>query len=377
MAQNYAVEYSSDGVTYSTLANVQTFTVNIGRHRQLDPYSSSRASITIRYPTGYASPITAITSGNYCRIKNTTTNTFVFNGIINNVNVQYGIPYASGVGNADFLTFTIEGSFARFGRARGNNYSMAADTLQNQLTNCAVQTGLNIGTSTPPASPAMGADVIDNTWGDWINQVLLTTNGRMIDADTLNVLVLSPFTSYVSTVNFSDAANNATNQVFDQIHFGSYADNYYTQVTVDPEGFAAATVQTGSAPFRTLLMNTLNASTAQATDFANYLLANYDNQGAALLSISCLAEAQNTFKLDQLAAGRFTPQPDSLAAVIGTQVNVTFRGTTFTCIIEGVTMSATPASSRYTYYLSGADLNAYLILDNAVFGKLDSNKLGY
>jgi len=56
---------------------------------------------------------------------------------------------------------------------------------------------------------------------------------------------------------------------------------------------------------------------------------------------------------------------------------VTFRGTTFTCIIEGVSMQATPASSRYTYYLSGADLNAYLILNNAVFGKLDSNKLGY
>jgi hypothetical protein len=27
--------------------------------------------------------------------------------------------------------------------------------------------------------------------------------------------------------------------------------------------------------------------------------------------------------------------------------------------------------------LSGADLNAYLILDNTVFGTLDNNKLGY
>jgi hypothetical protein len=40
-------------------------------------------------------------------------------------------------------------------------------------------------------------------------------------------------------------------------------------------------------------------------------------------------------------------------------------------------MSATPESSTYTYYVSGADLNAYLILDNAVFGQLDNNKLGY
>jgi hypothetical protein len=38
-------------------------------------------------------------------------------------------------------------------------------------------------------------------------------------------------------------------------------------------------------------------------------------------------------------------------------------------------MTATPESSRYTFYLSGADLNAYLILDNTVFGTLDNNKI--
>jgi hypothetical protein len=56
---------------------------------------------------------------------------------------------------------------------------------------------------------------------------------------------------------------------------------------------------------------------------------------------------------------------------------VAFRGTTYQCIVEGVTMSASPASSSFTFHLSGADLNAYLILNNAVFGRLDFNKLGY
>jgi len=40
-------------------------------------------------------------------------------------------------------------------------------------------------------------------------------------------------------------------------------------------------------------------------------------------------------------------------------------------------MSATPENAFFTYYVSGADLNAYLILNNATFGKLDENKLGY
>jgi hypothetical protein len=40
-------------------------------------------------------------------------------------------------------------------------------------------------------------------------------------------------------------------------------------------------------------------------------------------------------------------------------------------------MSATPAGALFTYYVSGADLNAYLVLDNPTFGRLDYNKLGY
>jgi hypothetical protein len=63
--------------------------------------------------------------------------------------------------------------------------------------------------------------------------------------------------------------------------------------------------------------------------------------------------------------------------LIGARVSVTFRGTVYYSIIEGVRVTATPESSRYTFYLSGADLNNYLILNDTVFGRLDYNKLGY
>jgi hypothetical protein len=371
MPQNYSVEISPDNVTFTALTNVQDITINIGRQRQLDAYSASTGSVTMRYPTGYASPITNLVSGNFVRIKNLTSAYTLFTGVINNVDASYGIPYAGGVGQADFLTFSIEGTFARLGRSQGNDYSMAANTLTNQVANCSTQSGITV-TSTNTYQNSMAATTVSSTWGDWLNKVLVTMNGRMHDGFTPGVVyIYSPFDSVLADVNFSDTTNNATNQVYDQINFGSYADNYYRQVTVDPENFAAATVQTGSAPYRTLLTNTFNASTSQATDYANYLLQNYDTQGQALLSISCFAEAQKTFKLDALTGS------GSLAIYPGTQVTVTFRGTVFTCIIEGVSMTATPESSRYTFYLSGADLNAYLKLDNTVFGRLDYNKLGY
>jgi hypothetical protein len=62
---------------------------------------------------------------------------------------------------------------------------------------------------------------------------------------------------------------------------------------------------------------------------------------------------------------------------VGVQTEVVFRGTTFVCVVEGVTMSATPAGARFTFYFSGADLNAYFLLDDLTRGTLDYNKLGY
>ena len=67
----------------------------------------------------------------------------------------------------------------------------------------------------------------------------------------------------------------------------------------------------------------------------------------------------------------------SPASYMGMRIVVVFRGTTFNCIIEGVTITATPESSRYTFTLSSAEQNNYFILNDTVFGTLDYNKLGY
>jgi hypothetical protein len=209
----------------------------------------------------------------------------------------------------------------------------------------------------------MGSTTVSGTWADWINSVCLTINGRLYE-DANQVALFGPTPYQTATVNFSDTTNNATNYVYDKIEFGSYADNYYTQTTVDPESFAAQTVQTGSQPYRTYSVNTVNASAAQALDYANWLLNNFKTPKVAPTSISMFANAQNNFGGIQNLS-------------VGTQVNIAFRGTTYTTIIEGWAFNAQPGNARYTFYVSAADLNAYLILNNATFGKLDENKLGY
>jgi hypothetical protein len=328
----------------------------------------------MRYPTGYASPVTALVSGTVVKIENTTGTAYtVWLGKIDNVTVQYGIPFASGVGPQDYVNVTVEGAFAALGRMQGNGYSMAAGTITSQMTDASTETGLSL-TFDGTAAQTLAATTINSTWGDWVNRVCQSTNSRIWDSfDYLSTAVISPFSSNINTVNFSDTANDSTNQVYNQINFDSLADNFYTQVTVTPESFGSATVTKVGAtvPYRTYQTNTINASTAQASDYASYLLGNYDTPRFAISSFSCMAEAQASFQLDKIGA------LNTLAYAPGTQVGVAFRGTTFQCIIEGVNVSASPAGAMFTYYVSGADLNAYLILDNTTFGVLDANKLGY
>lgn len=373
MPLSYIVQYSTDNLTWTTLSNVQDININIGRQAMLDQYSASTASLTIRYPSGYASPIADMVSGTYIRIQSPNTIDPVYSayfGVIKDVNVRYGIVYAGSVGNADYLNVSIEGFFAAASRMQGNSYAMSAGLLSAQVLDMLTETLIDVFYG---FNPQMGAATISSSWGDWLNSVLVTLNGRMTDSQGLEGIILKgPFNQSTCTVNFSDVANNATNQVYDQVTFGSLSDNFYTQVTVDPASFAPQTVTKAGAvkPYRTYQVNTLSASTSQALDQANFLLSQYQTQKFALTSVSCLAEAQTSFKLDKMGLSQ-------LGEIIGSRVSVTFRGTVYQSIVEGITVTATPESSRYTYYLSGADLNNYLILNDAVFGKLNENKLGY
>jgi hypothetical protein len=368
----FQVQYGSTyaTVTSNTATNVQEVFFNYGRRAPLDQYNADTASITLRYPNGYATPNALWVTGTWIRISGRlgTTDSYsqLWVGRIADVNVDYGIPYVSSVGNADYVTLVCEGAFAAFGRVQGGDYAMAADTLGVQTTNASTQSGLSVTTNSQfGESQLFPATTISGTWGDWVNRVVLTMNGKLIDIGT-SIVAVNAFYKIAATFgNFSDTLNNADNHPYNQISFSSLADNWYTQVTVDPESYPTTTVQTGSAPYRTYMVNTLNASTLQATDYANYLLSTYQTQALRIFSITCSLNAQSG------------DVPRYGQGYLGTQVTVLFRGTTYKCVIEGGTWSGTPGQATATFYLSAQDLNNYLLLDDTTYGTLNNNKLGY
>jgi len=385
--QNYKTYYSlgASGPWYE-LPYVQDINISIGRIDQLDQAKASTGSISARYPQGFALPVTYLVSGNYIKIENATgTPYIVWLGVISDVSVSYGIPYANAVGPADRIDISVEGAFARLGRLQGEGYAMAAGTVAVQAADATTETGTVIAYNNPSSTETMGATTIDGTWADWVARIALSLNGRVIDGTfATDVWVrdddgwdatVYPTGVDVSTIDFSDTTNDATHQVYDVINFQSVTDNYYTQVIVSADGFAdAIATKVGAVqPYRTYQVNTLNGSLVQAQAFADYLLSIYSFQNFELSSISCMAEAQNVFKLDQIGgvpiAGSVFPWPFS----VGTQIGVEFRGQNYVCYIEGCTMTASYAGTRFTYYLSQVVANTPTAYDSPI----TYNEAGY
>lgn len=361
--------YYDTGSGEVEISNVLDVSCTVGRRSQLDAYRANTATVEIRYPDGYINPNPAYVPGTEIRI--TTYHNLlerqVFRGEIADVSITYGKPYASNTGPADVLTLDCESYFATMGRAQGNGLSLSAGTLTSQCNTIFSSRGFNVSAvSGFGASTQFAATTLNGTIADWVNLAALTMNGRVHDAGpTVGLLLFNQYYKPAGLFGaFADTGAVGFNRYTD-ITFDSLADNYYTQVTVDPESYAEQTVQTGSAPYRSYKVNTLNASTGQALDYANYLLSTY---GTPVLAISSF----------RVFIDDTQDNPTYGCTDLGAVVPVTFRGVTYSCIIEGATFSGNPERGVYvTYYVSGQDLNNYLLLDNTVFGQLDYNKLGY
>ena len=370
--QQYTVEYSLDYSTWTAISNVQEITARVGRNVLQDTFEPSSASITIRYPTGFSSPVAAFNVGTWIRIKRVGGIYEMWNGKIRNVTVNWGkaYNYTTNQGATDYVTLECEGALAEWGRLQGNDYAVVSNNAYFQLADVSFQGSLPVGTTySSTTSPTVGASVITGSYAEWLNTFASTLGATIKDGSNQVGVYTKDFVGTLP-VSFSDVANNATNQVYDELTFDSLAADFYTQVEVNTNGFGTVVVTAAgaTAPYRTLRISTFNSSVGQATDLANYYLGIYSVPSFGISSLSCKAEAQNSFALDLGYAWWDLP---------GYRCNITFRGATYYMQILGCTFSATPVSARYSYSVIDADLNPYLILDDPVYGVLNTNKLSW
>lgn len=370
-AYNYVFSRRDSAGASVDLASVQSFRAFRGRRRNIDTYAAGSFSMTLFDPSE------TIELNDRIWIKTisgtpTTIGQAVFFGYITDLSWQYyydsdgdvltvqGVDLFGALGQ---VTVSYSQAAANAGRAIKDIFDYAIDTLPVGIQS------IDGGSGTGPAAEAQ-SDVSAQTYTnrqaiEIFNELCATEQGRLW-TDTIGEQNFRSRNKFdVSTINFSDTTNNATNQVYKEIQFTTSAQDYFTQIVVKPVGLASQEAIAFDAvePYRSYQITTQDATTEQAKNLAEYLANNYSSQTPEIAVIKCLAEAQNTPKLTEID--------------LADKVTVTFRGQTYTMIIEGIEISATPEASEYTFYVSPADRNAYLILDDTTFGRLDFNKLGF
>ena len=343
----------------TTLTQIQSMNFSFGRVTQLEPIQSRGGTITVNRPFNLLS-WPSVGDDIYISFNSPREN--VFGGKVTDVEVSYGI-----VSNEDILTITFADPMGEFGRRQ-----LVNESISQGLTTTQWQTLFGTGytaTFGTTNSIAQGTTFTGSAL-DYANKLMLTEGGRVsIERDgTPSVwrplFYTKTYLMPQATQGFTDASSLLVNQLrYDNVKFASFANAALSRVVVNAEGLAAQTAGTGT---RGIIIETIDATTTQAADNAQYILTKYSNTGPQPVEISC-TDQQQSYDAIRLLMNK----------PIGRKETVTFRGKTYNVVIEGFTVSVNPQQARFTFNLSGQDQNPYLILDDAVYGKLDTNKLGF
>ena len=368
----FYISFDVAGGPWEPTTDMLSLSISAGRQNALDTYGATTAELVMRRVSANTADLDNLVPGVLVIIQDVQQLGAGCQFRITDVINDYGL-----VSTMDTVTITMEGALALANRSWLNNYNLGADTFQNQIYDISTESGITIS----PVSnndPQMDGTTVTSV-ADWLQQFVTTVNGRLDDSNDITVYDRFEYTGFIDVdtsdeLVFSDGTVSLSagqkRLYYEQIVFTSLGENYYTQVIVDPENHAAqvATSATAVAPYRVLQLDTFNASTGQAQDYADFLLSTYgDPTHKRVASITVDGASTNAnYIFANLGAW-----------AINSTVQIIFRGITYNAVIEGWTVTMTPGESLYTFYFSGADLNNYLILDDPDRGVLDENRLGY
>jgi hypothetical protein len=370
----FDVEYY-DGSNWVAIPNPQGINWNWGRRTITEPRSSSQATIEGRCGNSFP----ALDVGMLVQFQIVDTvrgGTCIFGGQLADLVINYGK-----VVNEDQYTITVEGPFARAGRYiddfflnAGQSTDVAWKTYNETLPPPGQIGVLSIDTiqTLPGDSTSTVSGYTANTsLAEVFTLIADTEVGRIIerqDHDALDQdidLQLRQNLQQLPISSFSDVpANWGSAYKYDSLEFRALSDAYADRVEIDPDGLPIASAGGGT---RTQRFRSVDQTSLQAQAHAEYVLNLLAALGDVPYLIRCSAITQDEDDL----LDYFSQD------INGYKINVAFRSTTYAAIVEGGFASASPDNVVGTLYLSAQDQNAYLILDDTTYGKLDENKLGF
>jgi hypothetical protein len=354
---------TATGPSSSVIGSITSFSWNAGRQSKSDPFKSGSGSITIRNPQSLPAQIVLEA------LVTVAVNGFtVCGGYVTNIEYNYGIIPAE-----DTATISLEGYLAFLGRGYVRNFLLGGGTTGFEAVRVgnAVTGGAKTVVNNQTRSLTFGPQQVSGDAQSLILKLVATENGRLNETsnnltfhgrDMLIDATTAPYS--LSNVRFTDSNPASTGIAYDSVEFASLTDNFFTQVTVVPDQLTSQQAGTGS---RNLTINTLDETTSQALSLAQYTQTQFSSSASVPVSISTRHALDSALDPAQLIS----------IGCISVRLPIVFRGSTFNTIIEGWSITADPSDVRFTFHVSDFRQNNVFILDDPIYGVLDTSRLGF
>jgi hypothetical protein len=240
----------------------------------------------------------------------------------------------------DEAIITFEGPIGSIGRNQLNAYSFVEEPALFQAAETAADSDVTTVGKYGTTSTASAQTYTGNALSIF-NEQILTEVGRIGEAfdngtDTLAVALYGRLSySSVDTVLLSDVPADWTATPnywkYKEIEFKSAAENYFTKVTIQPQAVAQQTSGTGKYA---LVQESVDVSTTQALQHAEYLKSQYGGQTITPYSVTLDYVSQVTaltsFRSELLSRYvNSATSPTGVYTMVATPVELKFRGTTY------------------------------------------------
>lgn len=353
----WTVEHRPAGsLTYTAISNVQTVNLTKGRRTVSDNLRPGTCEITGRVPGS----LPTINIGDYLRITvavGINDAAWVFR--VSDAQTNYGI-----VTNMDSWALYGEDAIAELGRARVSVDWAAGTATNTRAGEVCTLAGVQLNVESTGKSNTDAVAVDDYPALELFQQVV-NTEQAYVFAIASQITWWSRGWQYnIAYKDFTDDGTGVQPVTYDSLEFGSLADNYANKVIVSSQTTDLATSGTGSYSYKEQTV----ASVADAPNLAQFIAGTFSVQSQTPTVVSVFLTSQS--------------YPDTVFDLMNPMgsisgIHIRFRGTDYYTVPLGYSVSADTDRTRVRFFLSSTAFYQYLILDDATFGKLDTNKLGF
>ena len=359
---------------------VQSVNINRGRNRQLDQFNSGTAVVSLYNESRIFDPLN--TASIYypfvlprCPIYITANGITIYSGLITDWNLDYDLA------NQDMMYVACADNFTVLSNQQLNTYTPSAELSSVRVSTILTRPEIVYQGSTDitTGSSTLGAYEItqDTNCLDYLQNVTTSEQGFLfIAADgTLTFYGRTKVLNNVAEAIFNTTGTGIPYQTLINQFGDELLYNYI--VTQSPAGAKQTNSDATSISLYQAqnynLLNLLNSTVVEVNGLGAYLLGKYSTPILRFVGLSTTMEALDITDQNICLNLDLT----DVVSVEKTFVTGTPASVTQTMIISGINHNITPGQYVITYTFESTDGNAYMTLDDTVFGILDQNLLAF